>query len=73
MDPRRAAGEGDVEAIVHEHARRAALCERHHLPHEVHERRRVKVPFADLQVIDAGINGLTRLLEEASPDSDRVP
>jgi hypothetical protein len=73
MHARRAAGEGHVEAIVHDDARRAAARQNHHLLHQVRERRGFEVPFPDLQVVDARIDGMTRLLEEASPYCAGVP
>ncbi len=63
----RAAGEGDVEAIVHDDARRAAARQYHDLLHQVHERCGFEIPFPDLQIVDAGIDGMARLLEETSP------
>jgi hypothetical protein len=72
MDPGRAAGDGDIEAIVHQHARRAAVRERHDLLDEVHERSGFQVPFADLQIVNAGLDGMPCLLEDASPGGASV-
>jgi hypothetical protein len=48
------------------------VSEGHDFLHEVHERRGFEIPFADLQIVDACIDGLTRLFQEASPDCARV-
>ena len=63
----RAAGEGHVEAIVHDDARRAAARQYHDLLHQVHQRRGLEIPLPDLQIVDACIDGMARLLEETPP------
>ena len=66
MDAGGAAGERHVEAIVHEHARRAAARQRDQLLHEVGKRGRLEIALADLQVVDARVDGMPRLLRAGS-------
>jgi hypothetical protein len=61
------AGHGDVEAIVHEDACRAAACDVNQIAHDVPELSRFQIALPDLKIVDAGIDGMTRLLDEALP------
>jgi hypothetical protein len=62
-----AARKGDVEAIVDEDAGRTAARHGDQFLDDIRELRCLEIALAELQVVDAGVDGMTGLLDEAAP------